>query len=55
MLLMGDDYDIWRERYGLEDALEPVVTSYGLEIQQAISEVEAQTSNVPDESPSETE
>jgi hypothetical protein len=55
MLLMGDAYDIWRERYGLEDALEPVVTSYGLEIQQAISEVEAQTSNVPDESPSETE
>jgi len=55
MILMGDAYDIWRERYGLEDALEPVVTAYGLEIQQAISEADAQTSIVSDEPPSETE
>jgi hypothetical protein len=29
---MGDAYDMWRNRYGLDDALEPLIEKYVTEI-----------------------
>jgi hypothetical protein len=51
MLLMGHAYDIWRERYDLDDVRESLVTAYALEIQEATSESDLP----PDDTPSKTD
>ncbi len=47
VIIMGDAYDIWRKRYGLDDALEPLVTAYGTEAGAVL--VEAKMSTAPEE------
>ena len=32
MILMGDAYDMWRSRYGLDDALESLIKTYATEV-----------------------
>jgi uncharacterized protein DUF5677 len=49
-LLMGDAYDIWRDRYGLEDVLEALIGAYAAEVTQRTPESADSADSVPHKS-----
>jgi hypothetical protein len=46
-LLMGDAYDIWRDRYGLNDVLEPLIGAYAAEVMERTPESADSADSVP--------
>jgi Family of unknown function (DUF5677) len=51
VMLMGDAYDLWRARYGLEDVLQPLVDAYFGELKAAFSESGQAEPSEPTDSP----